>query len=697
MSDKVNSLHLQLNKKGYICDDKFSVNLGHAINTKPVGGAFLFGPAGTGKSYLPMILSELLKRELFMYQCSSGTREDDLLLKMLPSEDTVSGIKIEESVVYKAAIKSKDEKVVLVFDEWDKTRPTADGFFLDFLQYGRLSIPGREVGANLNNMLIFFTSNNERDISEALLRRFPKIDVEPLSIDVVYKALNLTHKGHTYIGNILSLYEKTLQSEMTKPATIQELRQLLDAITLLNANGDECDWDTLVYMYVTKTPENHALLSKAISDGSSNNNRGNGRMSIDVDSFSSISTSGVSTTSAKGVMPSLIDINKYDLVVGDTELEVGDEKITCLLEKDDTNYSNSVKTQLVELEGELTGDPADIDWIKSVKGSLISTKPILLCDISKHDRLFADTRNNNTNKAKGEILVFEPNACWDDMIDLISVKSDRLIIRKAEKDEIIGRYAHNSRVHLDFRWTPETGAEIIANASRVGHESIRNFVGDGLAGWYNSNVNFLSKYDVYDALDDNYDRFCDIGELVLKSCIGSSSYANYGINKSPNGCQYCDDIAVPSYEALEKISNVKYGVRFTRYKSSGIVINTYHSKVYGRNHRWDVMVTGPFDSRILRILYMWGLSHFYLYYMCKLPGFDVAKQLVKKYNWKRSSDRNGNRMITNKSYKCFIYPDSLMFAVDITKTKVKRCDNVKLDKYITDVIKWLDGWKGAKK
>ena len=390
MSDKTTSLHLQLNKKGYICDKSFGVNLNHAIKTKPVGGAFLFGPAGTGKSYLPMVLSELLKRKLYMYQCSSGTREDDLLLKMLPSEKTVSGIKIEESVVYKAAAKSNDEKVVLVFHEWDKARPTADGFFLDFLQYGRLSIPGRNVSADLNNMLIFFTSNNERDISEALLRRFPKIDVEPLSTDVVFKALCLTHKGHAHMGNILSLYEKTLQSEMTKPATIQELRQLLDAITLLNDSSEDCDWDTLVYMYVTKTPENHELLRKAVEDGTSGD--AIRRKRINTEHFGTVSSPSSNGNGSYDDMPTLISLNGYDVSVGSVEAEIKDKKITCLLEKEDVNYSNSVKTQLISLDGELTNDPADIDWIKSVKGSLISTKPILLCDLLLHDRLFADRR-----------------------------------------------------------------------------------------------------------------------------------------------------------------------------------------------------------------------------------------------------------------------------------------------------------------
>ena len=257
MQITVKNVHKSLNDNGYICNVPFAASITSAIKTKPVSGAFLHGPAGTGKSYLPIVLSQTLGIEMFFYQCAPGTREDDLLLKMFPSEDTKSGVEIKKSTVFKAAEASHKKTVMLVLDEWDKTRPTADGFFLDFLQYGRLSIPGTEINANLENMFIFFTANDERDFHEALLRRFPKIDVDPLAPSLVMSALKLTHDGHPHLGNAIKLYEKAVMSGMSKPATIQEIRQLLDAITFL---GNGSDWNSLVYQYVTKTPENHQLL-----------------------------------------------------------------------------------------------------------------------------------------------------------------------------------------------------------------------------------------------------------------------------------------------------------------------------------------------------------------------------------------------------------------------------------------------------
>ena len=131
----VKGIHKSLNTNGYICDVPFAARITSAMQTKPVSGAFLYGPAGTGKSYLPIVLSKTLGVEMFFYQCAPGTREDDLVLKMFPSETTKSGVEIKKSTVFKAAEASHKKKVMLVLDEWDKTRPTADGFFLDFLQY----------------------------------------------------------------------------------------------------------------------------------------------------------------------------------------------------------------------------------------------------------------------------------------------------------------------------------------------------------------------------------------------------------------------------------------------------------------------------------------------------------------------------------------------------------------------------------
>ena len=110
----VKGLHTALNDKDYICSSLFASNIASAIHAKPVGGAFLYGHAGTGKSLLPQVLSEILERKLYFHQCSAGTREDDLLMRIWPSEETTSGVKIEYGKIFEASKASQSEIVVVV-------------------------------------------------------------------------------------------------------------------------------------------------------------------------------------------------------------------------------------------------------------------------------------------------------------------------------------------------------------------------------------------------------------------------------------------------------------------------------------------------------------------------------------------------------------------------------------------------------
>jgi hypothetical protein len=56
-------------------------------------------PHRHGNSYLPEVLARILDMQYFFDQCFPGTREEDLLVKMLPSENTVRGIALHDGVI----------------------------------------------------------------------------------------------------------------------------------------------------------------------------------------------------------------------------------------------------------------------------------------------------------------------------------------------------------------------------------------------------------------------------------------------------------------------------------------------------------------------------------------------------------------------------------------------------------------------
>jgi len=459
----VESLHKGLNEKGYICDVDFASRVATSMIAKPTGGAFLYGPAGTGKSYLPHVLSDVLNRKMFFHQCSAGTREDDLLMRIFPSEDTRSGVEILYGKVYQAVIASNTEKVVLVLDEWDKTRPSADGYMLDFLQYGRLSIPGEEIKANLDNLMIFFTANDERDFSEALLRRFPKIDMEPLHPKLVRKALENTHDKHANIPNAISLYQRCLIADMPKPATIQELRQLLDAIDFL---GQGSDWNELVYQYITKTAENHELLADAegkdIEDIYASSN---GVKKLNSSAYENCNEVD-DENDIERFMPKLYKFQKFNTDIDDSgELPEG-ESIYGVFKKSNRSYD-----AVVQMTREIADDAKFPKWSSVIGDTIIMDKPIDVHNYVSFNNL-VEEKENSDRDIDGEVMLKYEECSREEARRLVFRKYE---VHKSSKDEIIARkyFNHQSDRYVDLRWTHEDGLCVIVP---VGSNGIRNII-----------------------------------------------------------------------------------------------------------------------------------------------------------------------------------------------------------------------------
>jgi MoxR-like ATPase len=75
-------------------------------------------------------------------------------------------------VISRAFLASQTKPVILLIDEIDKVDVAIDTFFLGPIQDARVWLESRPpIDANLNNLVILFTKNFERPISEALLRR----------------------------------------------------------------------------------------------------------------------------------------------------------------------------------------------------------------------------------------------------------------------------------------------------------------------------------------------------------------------------------------------------------------------------------------------------------------------------------------------------------------------------------------------
>ena len=691
MQDNISvcGLHTALNKKDYICSIPFVSNIASAIQSKPVGGAFLYGPAGTGKSLLPQVLSEILERKLYFHQCSAGTREDDLLMRIWPSEETTSGVKIEYGKIFEASKASQSEKVVVVLDEWDKTKPSADGFFLDFLQYGRLSVPnGDDVKANLDNMIIFFTANDERDFSEALMRRFPKIDLMPLTPTLVNKALKKTHKSSPFRPNAISLYQKCLMADMPKPATIQELRQLLDAITFL---GKGADWDTLVYQYITKTEENHSLLSEA-EKNEWQDYKEEQKSKLTPEAY--IKAFGEDKKTSNGVeMPKMCDLRNFDSDFDTVQGISNDDDIYGVINRDDEAYS-----VITDTVSDMPEEPQFLDWAEVRNDCIIAKKPVPL----EHAHEFM-TRFSRTT-AKGEMVFTTDDISLDEMRRLVRGKYTK---HKYSAEEIIARETYTERDKtvkkdkVDVRWK-NGNTEIIVN---VGH--IMRLL---IAMQMNSKHNLLQLPEVAQhkgitthpllSISDIVPFYLKvtrpqdkIGNLMLKNLKRTNSYCQMLMPKPPQ--KYSDiDISARIDDLYTRKAKFQYttvpDVKVV--KANGIQVrltslNTHHD--YDGNDTVYVRINDAPDINVFK--FALGLVEYIPLYRCFKANRKETMADMQSTGWKVSPD-NLDALSKNDT-NCLFVSDHVIVWRNFWASENLSTSNVSLSNRIKSTIALLNTLK----
>ncbi len=175
----------RLGVAGYLSDDDIAtvVHLADRLE-KPL---LVEGPAGVGKTELAKAISRALHLPLIRLQCYEGVDETKALYewnykKQLLriqaaggdgwsdlSEDIFSEAFLLERPVLKAI--RADHTVVLLIDEIDKLDFEAEALLLEVLSEWQITIPEMgTVRADLRPFVVL-TSNNERELSEALKRR----------------------------------------------------------------------------------------------------------------------------------------------------------------------------------------------------------------------------------------------------------------------------------------------------------------------------------------------------------------------------------------------------------------------------------------------------------------------------------------------------------------------------------------------
>lgn len=157
----------------------------------------LYGVPGSGKTSVAEAFALAAGARKFFYQCTPITGGDQLLgqpnmaaiIRKEAERVIADGVLIKAT---KAAINGED--VVIIIDELDKAIPETDAFLLDFLNSRRITDTNNELLVIPEDVRVwcFITTNEERDLSDALVSRSRMVTTERPGPELVGKILGVS-------------------------------------------------------------------------------------------------------------------------------------------------------------------------------------------------------------------------------------------------------------------------------------------------------------------------------------------------------------------------------------------------------------------------------------------------------------------------------------------------------------------------
>src|SRR3954463_12246784 len=212
------------------------------------------GPAGVGKTELAKALSSYLGRQLVRLQCYEGLDEAKALyewnyrkqLLRIQAErqgtgwdDVQDDIFGEEFLLERplmTAIASPDP-VVLLIDEIDKTDQEFEAMLLEVLSDFQISIPELGTVVSKSHPVVLLTSNNTRELTEALKRRclYLWLDYPELEHELEIVKLHTPELPEAVGRKLVEVIAMVRDLDLKKPPSIAESIDWARALLLLGA------------------------------------------------------------------------------------------------------------------------------------------------------------------------------------------------------------------------------------------------------------------------------------------------------------------------------------------------------------------------------------------------------------------------------------------------------------------------------
>src|ERR1041384_6340825 len=266
MFQSVNDVISGFGAHNYICNKNVAtvVYLGTSLQ-KPI---LVEGPAGVGKTELGKVLAGALGMELIRLQCYEGLDEakalyeweyakqllytqilkdkiGEVLQGSQSLQEAVNCIANQDGVFFSdrfllprpllRALVS-EQRAVLLIDEIDKSDAEFEAFLLEILSDFQITVPEIGTVKAKHIPLVVLTSNNSREMSDALKRRclhlyldFPDSDREMEIIRLKVPGVN-----DQLAREVVQLLHRVRKLDLKKTPSISETLDWVKALTLLN-------------------------------------------------------------------------------------------------------------------------------------------------------------------------------------------------------------------------------------------------------------------------------------------------------------------------------------------------------------------------------------------------------------------------------------------------------------------------------
>ena len=215
------------------------------------------GPAGTGKTQLAKSVAEMTGARLIRLQCYEGLDESKALfewnykkqLLRIQAERNREGSweDLEENIFSDdflltrpllEAIRAEDP-VVLLIDEVDRVEIETEALLLEILSDYQVSIPELGTVSATQIPLVFLTSNNTRELSEALKRRclFLHIDYPEMEREKEIVLTKVPDITEVLADQVARIVRSIRQLELKKAPSVSETLDWARTLVLLGVES----------------------------------------------------------------------------------------------------------------------------------------------------------------------------------------------------------------------------------------------------------------------------------------------------------------------------------------------------------------------------------------------------------------------------------------------------------------------------